>query len=748
MSLRSVCNTLIGNLLVFGLLNYALAQKPKLLDGDLIHVHTTFEGAAIHDRPYAKSNITRDSEWLEHFVVIKEEKDRWGVHWVRVGDFVSLNKTNPKGWIKKDDLLMNQTALKVKGIYQKVIVKVSWDELSKEIDGAKRRKAPLSDEKYVYGQTLTISDIHYVYAAREDLLTEETFILIGRDPDIRNPGKPELTILGWVHDKMLFEWHTRFAAEYDKSTYPREGAKIYETSQDVEAVIRQDKGAGKIEEIAYEDTTKKIIRPEDPRFPIISQEREIEGIPVWEIGFIGDQIVDGNWVTSASSADIDELRRTTWTNPVDVLFVFDGTGSMIVYKDAVISAVNQLQEGITTNWASKHSGETKATVRFSATMYKDYIELDNFKRIPFTDDPNIIEQFIQNHDFSGGFNEPAVFNGIAETLSAAGGEFDKNSIRVLILIGDMGNLGSNYTSADPRGHTVETIASQLFNNQCDFYTIHVANVSDYYPEIQPAVNSFESQSKSIMENLDQELSGHFKLVNPQHVKDQIVDKLVTIIEQRYATGEVIVDIASGIRRIGSGNLTGTILEKRAINIMIQHGIDPNDFVNKNVTPFGEGWVLVEDRNSGKQLFKDVVLMDKEEVERLISLLGQMTSKVSYSNVSQGWMAALENETGDEVSMLDNPAAIMSKHLGIPIRSGVLSMSFNEISLLPASRITETIKEFERKLFLLRAVNNEEEIKITEDKDGFQNWNVVGSKKWWFGTIGNQRVWLDTEIYMP
>jgi hypothetical protein len=112
------------------------------------------------------------------------------------------------------------------------------------------------------------------------------------------------------------------------------------------------------------------------------------------------------------------------------------------------------------------------------------------------------------------------------------------------------------------------------------------------------------------------------------------------------------------------------------------------------------------------------------------------------------MAALENETGDEVSMLDNPAAIMSKHLGIPIRSGVLSMSFNEISLLPASRITETIKKFERKLFLLRAVNNEEEIKITEDKDGFQNWNVVGSKKWWFGTIGNQRVWLDTEIYMP
>ena len=748
MSLRSVCNTLIGNLLVFGLLHYALAEKPKLLDGDLIHVHTTFEGAAIHDRPYDRSKVIKNSEWLEHFFVIKEEKDRQGVHWVRVGDFVSLNKTNPKGWIKKDDLLMNQTALKEEGIYKKAIVITRWDEKSDEIAGAKTRKAPMADEVYVYGQALTISAIHYVYDKREDFLSGETFTLLGRDPRIMDPEKPDGTILGWVNDNMLFKWNTRLAAEYDKSNYPRKVAKLYETKEDVSSIILKTKDPDEIQEIAREDILKTDNLPEDPRFPIKSREQEIAGYRIWEIGFIGDQIVGGKWVQSTlEPGTIGTIEKLTWTNAVDVLIVFDGSGSMIFYKDAVISAVRQIQEGITSYWMQKHPAEAKATVRFSATMYRDYIESVHFKRIPFTENSSEIERFIQNHDFSGGMDEPAVFNGIAETLSAAGSEFDKSSIRLLILIGDMGNLGRNYTSADPRGHTVETISNHLKDSKSDFYAIHVADASAYEPEYRGVINSFMEQSKSIMVNLDQEKTEMYQLTSPQHIKEQIVAKVVQIIDQRYGVSEFLGDLTSGTVKLASGRLTGTILEQRAIDIMIENGIDPNDFVSQNVTPFGTGWVLIKDPESDKQLFKHVVLMDKDEVERLISLLGQMT-KVSFKNVKQGWMAALEHETGDMVSANDNPAVIITKHLGIPVKSGVLSMSFTDIGNLPASAIKEAIMEFERKLFLLRAVNNEQEIEITEDDSGLQNYNVVGSKKHWFGTIRNQRVWLDTEIYMP
>ena len=749
MSLRSVCNTLIGNLLVFGLLHYALAEKPKLLDGDLIHVHTTFEGAAIHKKASGGSNIIRNSEWLEHFVVIKEDKDKQGRHWVRVGDFVSLNKTNPKGWIKKDDLLINQTALKKEGIYQKAIVITRWDEKSEDIPGAKRRKAPLSDEKYVFGQALTISAIHYVYDKREDFLSGETFTLLGKDPRIMDPEKPDGTILGWVNDNMLFKWNTRLAAEYDKSNYPRKAAKLYETREDVSSIILKTQDPDAIKEIAREDIEKTEILPEDPRFPIKSREKEVAGYKIWEIGFIGDQIVAGKWVQSTvDPGKKGKLEKLTWANPVDVLIVFDGSGSMFAYKDAVINAARQIQAGITAYWMQKHPGEAKATVRFSATMYRDYEESVHFKRIPFTEDPSEIEKFILNHDFGGGVDKPALFNGIAETLSAAGGEFDKKSIRLLILIGDMGNMGLSYTSADPRGHTVETISKHLKKSRSDFYAIHVADASDYEPEYRGVINSFMEQSKSIMENLDQEKTEMYQLTSPQLIKEQIVARVVQIIDQRYGTSDFVADVAAGIRRIGSGSLTGTILEKRAIDIMIQNGIDPNDYVNKNVTPFGTGWVLIKDPESDKQLFKHVVLMDKDEVERLISLLGQMT-KVSFKNVKQGWMAALEHETGDMVSANDNPAVIITKHLGIPVKSGVLSMSFTDIGNLPASAIKEAIMEFERKLFLLRAVVNEQEIKITEDDDsGLQNYNVVGSTKHWFGAIRNQRVWLDAEIYMP
>lgn len=733
--------------------NNPLPEQTLKKNGDVVHVHNIFEGASIYSKNSGNSTVIRSAAWLENFVILKKgdkTNKKTGIRWINVGKLISLNEADEVGWMMADDLLLKQRALKDEGIFRKAMVITRWDQVSESITGATRRRAPTDNDNNIEGQELTLSEIYYVFDEREDFESDYNYYLLGADPAIMDPSNAENSILGWVNDNNLFPWDTRQAAEYDKSSLPRSPAKLFETKEDVESLII-NRDINQVSVLATEDILKTDIKPEDPRFPILTEEEdEVTGQKLWNIGFVGDQIVGGTQVKSTiDHTEIQKIKEFTLQNPVDVMFVFDGSGSMAAFKDAVTNAVQEIQNGITQHWLENYPGEAKAKARFSVTMYRDYSETTHFKREPFTEQSQVVRSFIESHDFKGGREQPAVYNGIAQTLTASSPEFDPSSIRILILIGDMGNNGVNHTLPDVKGHTISSIAKHLEDNDCDFHAIHVidTNIETWPNDLNRSpYQSFEDQSKSIIMNFPDYRAGYHKLIYAQDIKDQVVQQIIESLDQRYGASKVMKDVATGIRRIGSGDLSGTILEQRAIDIMERNGINPDDFVSQNVTPFGFSWVTTEDLDSKKRLFKPVILMDKEEVERLISLLGQMVS-VSYNNVKSAWTAALESETGEDISADSSPAAVIEKHLGIPVKAGLLQMSINEISTQPASEITAAIKKFERKLFLLRAVINEQEV-IIKEENGMQIVNIIGSKKYWFGTIGNRRVWLDADVYLP
>ncbi len=143
-------------------------------------------------------------------------------------------------------------------------------------------------------------------------------------------------------------------------------------------------------------------------------------------------------------------------------------------------------------------------------------------------------------------------------------------------------------------------------------------------------------------------------------------------------------------------------------------------------------------------------MNKGEVENLIALLGRIT-QAGYENVRQDWLQALEDVTGERFDIdIDNvvPAETIQEHLGIPVKAGALNMNFEEIGKLKHNQFAEAIKEFKTKLFLLRAVVNEKDIQIETDEKGDVTYTPVGDKKYWFGTRGSERVWLDMDVYLP
>ncbi len=188
--------------------------EPMLDAGQPIWVACAKGGAELKDAPGRQSAVITHIPWMTPYVVIEKSDDQ---KWVRVGEYIRTDAAKPIGWMKKSDLLMRQEAKKRDGIYQKSIVVVHYNKERKVIGGAVAYDAPQENANKI-GQELTLFQILHVYDERTDVKADRTFLLLGDEPSILDPQKPQQTIQGWVDKSKLFLWYTRLAAVYDKYT--------------------------------------------------------------------------------------------------------------------------------------------------------------------------------------------------------------------------------------------------------------------------------------------------------------------------------------------------------------------------------------------------------------------------------------------------------------------------------------------------------------------------------------------------
>jgi len=713
-------------------------EPPLNIGGAIKFVSVTKDSSRIYAEPSRDSMVIGSAEWMTPFVVIKIQRDG-SMPMYKVGTYVSNDEAEVVGWIRKRDLLTSDSALKEQGVYVKAFPVTRFDDKEDKVEGAKCFPEP-SSEGTPIGQEFTQFGIYYVFDEFTEVATQKTYYLIGRDPSIFDPRKPGGTIMGWVHDRRMHKWHTREAAEYDKSTLAeRKPTVIYETEGDIKKVIMGGLTRG-IEPLFRENPDNKEMRHADRRYPIIAK-REAAGKEYWNVAFVAG--ADGIGTRRAS---VNKFCFLTNRPAVDVLFVIDGTGSMDEFKDPVIAAVRSIQESMIDFWQQHFKAEQAPALRFSVAMYKDYSEADYYRRTP-VEERNIgeIAELLNAQSFAGGKSKPAVFHGLSSAVKDASTELDPASLRAVFLIGRMGNLGVS-TGGDKNGHTIDSVVRILKSNNMDFHAIHVGTEYIGDPkvplEIQNALKRFKTETETIKNRLHEGLSGYIALSDPEKVTDHIKEKVTDLLDARFRVFFEPVFLEEENRE--------TLLEPGAIQLMKQNGIDPREFAQKKVLPFFEGWVAPNCLITGKRQMKPVILMERREVENLISVLGRLTT-IKAENAGKGWMKGLEEVAGDDIKIgqNDSPADLFRKHLGIKVKSQILHKSFAEISNLPQAEIAEAVKDFQDKLLRLRGVVNEKEITISKNpKTGRPDFQIVGDKKYWFGHRGALHVWLDRDIFIP
>lgn len=714
-------------------------EEPEVKGGQHTFVACMRDGAELRDKPESNAQVIKTIPWMTDFVVIKRYTDLQKREWICVGDIKTPKEAIPQGWILKDDLLMRMEAMKEEGIYKKAIVVTYYNKATKELGGAPLRYAPFVGVPQV-GHELTLYNFFHIYDMREDDEGKETFCLIGNEAAVRDYTKPENIILGWVPMSKLFMWNTRVAAEYDKSTLDKRGpVRIYESLEDLKAVIEGRKSPEQVRVLATEDINKKEMFPEDFRFPIIDEEIEINGLKVWKIGFAGA-------VTSP-------VNVATIPQPeLDILFVCDGTGNMKYFKDAVISTIQNVQNKAIDYWKTNWNWEKPPSIRFSIAMYKDNTAKDPYKRLPFEkDNQDKITQFVNSNEFTGGKGQPAVFHGLSQAIKDAVPEFSKNSFRMVFLIGDIGNMGVS-DNEDPKGYKVDDVAKLLRDNNCDFYAIQVA--SGIEPPHGLSVNpreKFETQTKAIINQLTEGSAKYVSANDSQQIKAELEKTIFELLDQRFRVIQNMVQVCVGKTSLNDLARSGTLLSKRVLDLLEQDGTDINKVMNEEkkqtMSVFGEGFVAATEPGTGIRMMKPVAHVNREDVEALIGLLGGVQMAGNDSDYAKKVLReTLELVTNDPINDQTMPADIIKKQMGIPVKSALLQVPLTDLYKYP-DKLQEAIREFKKKLFLLRGVANEREVTVKEDEHGNVTYELGKDKRWFTGTRGNEWMWLDLE-YLP
>jgi hypothetical protein len=708
--------------------------------GEPYHAFATSEGAKIYKEDSRDSDLVAEAKWMTPYVVIAHNT-KAGM--TRVGEYVSRTKAKPVGWMRFADLSLRDKAIKSEGIYVKALPVTRFDDENDKVEGTKLRNAP-GEEGDVIGQEMTQFGIYFVYAEYDDTKSGNRYYLMGNKPEIFDKKKPGETIMGWARAHKMHRWETRLAAEYDKSTLAERGpVKIYATEADVRAALAGDKN---VQPLFIENAQKTYMQYTDMRYPIIGPEREVNGSKYWNVAVTSE-------ITATKGISHPRIRSGYMFNrlppSLDILFVIDGSGAMKAHKQSVVTAVKAIQSAVISYWKEEHhKGEQKHKLRFSLTLYKDYTEKDYYRRTPLEErNAGEIAAILNACNFQSGHSAPAVFHGLSTTIKDISGELNDESFRAVFLIGGMGNLGKS-REPDKNGHSTESIIRLLKTNAYDFHAIQVGTEYlklDIPEDARYALTKFQEQAEKIKNDLPEGYSSYTPLENdPLKATVQIKEKVTGILDQRFRV------LADPPAPWWPPRLINTLIQKRAIDLMKQNGIDPREFAQKRIFPFFEGWVAPVDPVTGKRRMKEVILMDRREVEFLLGILGRLTV-VKPQIIKSGWIKVLSEVAGDDikVGVNDSPAELFRIWTGLPIKSGILNKSFDALYNLPVAEKAEAIKGFEQKLFLLRGVVGEKEIEITEDpKTGRTSYKVKGDKQYWFGHRGSFHAWLDPEVYIP
>lgn len=629
--------------------------------------------------------------------------------------------------------------------------------------------------------------------------------LLGDEPVFRSPHQ----IIGWVPYNRLCEWNTIECMEIrkDNAAKRKREARAFASRDELTAYLKKL-------ELTTDDPVDQPIATEkkdsgewdysQPRWPLVSdldekyQGTTIVGIPTYKIGFIGDVFKAGQIVVQG--ADVAAAREKAnkliaEVSTIQVMFVIDATYSMDDWYDGVIDAVN----GVMRAAQQVSSADYEIQVEFSMNFFRDFGgEHKVVENFPFTNDAFEANSIVKNQKQRclGGKGDggEALYFGISEAVK--NGDFNPNSVKLVILVGDDGNRPGVKGSVDECVSEFDKKVGGAF--PIGFYAVGVNDPAEQ--KRRDEHQNFIADAGKLAEALKKRESERFsqlssdpklvKLASELSALQSIVTKgggtdLAAAISNRFQLALVEVNKALDLLdRLKRGEMLenpdssppseniaaryGMVVEERLEKLIKDEGLEPLQLARGGVQLFQKGWIAARDPHdsSGEEAFRTMALAHKSALRSQVTLLDELTRAWDPEQLEKSWVSALTTVKGEKINLdkKQSPAELMQQHTGIVVKhSGLLKLSFEELQTVGTPQLNELFGEISYYMERMEDVMDGYEgtygsgKRITPKGTEIQRNDVRLSRAerdWWWGVNPqddvrghNLRCWMPRE-YLP
>ncbi|MGK5093042.1 hypothetical protein WDW89_13625 [Deltaproteobacteria bacterium TL4] len=562
--------------------------------------------------------------WTCRPCVTAEHKGRIKTYYYDAAEENEANQYKVRGFLDKEELLLNRTALKEENtdILKKVVLSNNPAQHKKgeKLDKIPVRYAPDKDSKIE--AELGIFDFYMVYAETDD------FILIGNAVGISKPLLAKDTIIGWVPKERATAWKTREAVQFDENNRKdRKPAKIFQSLKGYQA-------ADEAEVIGVEDYQHEFSHASF-RFPVISKSEENNYYEVYYVGEV--HTGDGEVVGAAQYEVAAEALKSVKSklNGLQILIVVDATKSMEFAFAPIATAISKF----TRNQLVK-----QYEVIFSLGVYRDVADGKSvFELKRFTDATqmenylNTISAnptFARSHPDDKGFLE-AVYQGIERSITQ---QIIKDQLLGVIVIGDHGGNDERVVVRAVNRNTHQSVIQALKQSRALFFPIQVAThpkTTDLasMPKV-PTMQMYYDQMREILKDnneLDRKVVFVPRDPGEENSSEKYKKKLEIAIKNHMESSlDAIVKLGEAVtaKQQGQGSEKATVDKDKA-----QAGATPTAYGVK-LSEILEKWLKQEIR---AVLEKKAVAESPAQLEEMVEQQWQLVSKNRSQLFRKGYL---------------------------------------------------------------------------------------------------------------
>ena len=454
---------------------------------------------------------------LGEIFYVTAEKGEWiEIVSAQVDKLKIVNLKKNLGWInKKKMLLWNSGVIGERtGIHRKVLLLNHAEDIRRIIE--KKDKSVV--DVYSGPETVSKQDDRKVLDEFYFVLKRENDrILIAEDALISNFNAAK--IVGWISERDCEKWDTRVCLEpnYTADAFNERASnkafhiKAFKSINDAsEYAERNSRNSGSV---FWENDpvkiTSSLLSRENPRrfngqvirFPMVNMlPFGSKGLNYYETGVVGRIHL------SDKDKNLSEMEEPIWaqlkknkdvlvnkTNKVNIFFMIEGTESTFPYQAQIANSIRTINSEVVNSIPE---------VNYGALIYRDIPE-ESLGRLTehvgLTPDINKVVNFINTAEFKSKVDRDeytALYYGLEQTLKV--GNFDKNHLNIIILIGCNGDLRTNRArKAQATGHkalisNLDPLIASLSELNTHFYSIQLKNEGFH------ASKSFNSISHYLM----------------------------------------------------------------------------------------------------------------------------------------------------------------------------------------------------------------------------------------------------------